>query len=250
MIASLFAGFGATVKDVALAFLPLIAFYLFFNMFLWKLPRRQVQGFFQGLILAFIGLTLFMQGVSVGFNHMGAAIGFTLGGASYNWILVPLGFVLGFVVTMAEPAIQVLNIQVEKVTGGYIHNKVMMYFLSLGVAAAVALSMVRILAGVSLWYFILPCYLVIFILARQVRPLFVALAFDSGGVVTGPMIATFLLAFTMGSSEAVPGSNPLFEGFGMIAMVAMVPILSVLILGMLYSRSEAKGGGTNVRERE
>ena len=162
-------------------------------------------------------------------------------GASFNWILVPIGFVLGFVVTMAEPAIQVLNMEVEKVTGGYIHNKVMLYFLHRGVAVAVALSMLRILLGISLWYFIVPGYLIIFILAREVKPLFVGLAFDSGGVVTGPMIATFILAFTVGSSEAVPGSNPLFDGFGMIALVAMVPILSLLILGALYARSEAKG---------
>lgn len=240
-MAKLFAGFTQTIVDVTLAFLPLIVFYVFFNYFYWKLPRRQVLRFFRGILIAFIGLTLFMQGVNVGFDKMGKAIGSALGGASFNWILVPIGFVLGFVVTMAEPAIQVLNMEVEKVTGGYIHNKVMLYFLSIGVAVAVALSMLRILLGISLWYFIVPGYLIIFILARKVKPLFVGLAFDSGGVVTGPMIATFILAFTVGSSEAVPGSNPLFDGFGMIALVAMVPILSLLILGALYARSEAKG---------
>lgn len=242
MMTQLFAGFLSTLKDVTLAFLPLVIFYLFFNGFYWKLPRRQVVQFFRGILLAFIGLSLFMQGVNVGFNNMGEAIGHSLGQASYNWALIPVGFVLGFVVTMAEPAIQVLNMEVEKVTGGYIHNKVMLYFLSFGVAVAVALSMFRILSGISLWYFILPGYLTIFLIAPRVKPLFVGLAFDSGGVVTGPMIATFLLAFTVGSSRAVPGSNPLFDGFGMIALVAMVPILSLLILGMLYSRSEAKGG--------
>ena len=154
---------------------------------------------------------------------------------------MPIGFILGFVVTMAEPAIQVLNMEVEKVTAGYINNRVLMYFLSVGVAAAVSLSMLRILMGIPLWYFLLPGYLAVFVLALKVKPLFVALAFDSGGVVTGPMIATFLLAFTVGSSRAVPGSNPLFDGFGMIAIVAMVPIMSVLVLGALYYRSEKKG---------
>jgi hypothetical protein len=252
VIAQLFAGFSQTLWDVTLAFLPLVVFYLLFNFFYWKLPRRQVLQFFRGILVAFIGLTLFMQGVNVGFNSMGEAIGNTLGGVSFNWILIPIGFVLGFVVTMAEPAIQVLNMEVEKVTGGYIHNKVMLYFLSIGVAVAVALSMLRILLGVSLWYFIIPGYLAIFFLAPKVPPLFVGLAFDSGGVVTGPMIATFLLAFTVGSSQAVPGSNPLFDGFGMISLVAMVPILSILILGFLYSRSEAKGkeGGKDaIRQR-
>lgn len=239
-MAKLFAGFSHTLLDVTLAFLPLVIFFVLFNYFQWKLPRRRVLQFFRGILIAFIGLTLFMQGVNVGFNKMGKAIGNALGGASYNWVLIPIGFVLGFVVTMAEPAIQVLNMEVEKVTGGYIHNKVMLYFLSFGVAVAVALSMLRLLLGISLWYFIVPGYTIIFILARKVKPLFVGLAFDSGGVVTGPMIATFLLAFTVGSSEAVPGGDILF-GFGMIALVAMVPILSLLILGVLYARSEAKG---------
>lgn len=241
MIAQLFAGFGRTLFDVILAFLPLVIFYLCFNAFYWKLPRRQVLSFFRGVLLAFIGFILFLQGVKVGFNNMGEAIGQVLGGSSYNWVLVPIGFILGFVVTMAEPAIQVLNMEVEKVTGGYINNRVLLYFLSSGVAVAVALSMLRILAALPLWYFLLPGYILVFAFAVKVKPLFVALAFDSGGVVTGPMIATFLLAFTVGSSSAVPGSNPLFDGFGMIAIVAMVPILSVLILGYLYGRSEKKG---------
>lgn len=238
----LFSGFAATLRDVFLAFLPLIIFFLLFNYLSWKLPRRQVLKFFRGILLAFIGLVLFIQGVNSGFNNMGEAIGGALGQLSYNWVLVPIGFVLGFVVTMAEPAIQVLNIEVEKVTGGYINGKIMLYFLSMGVATAVAISMLRILMGIPLWYIILPGYVLIFIMSLVVKPLFTALAFDSGGVVTGPMIATFLLAFTVGSSRAVPGSSPLLDGFGMISLVAMVPILSVLVLGVLYSRSEAKGG--------
>lgn len=250
MMAQLFTGFSQTLLDALLAFAPLLLFYIFFNYFSWKLPRRQMASFFRGLILAFVGLVLFLQGVSVGFNNMGDAIGNVLGGASYNWVLVPVGFVLGFVVTMAEPAIQVLNMEVEKVTAGYINNRVLMYFLSTGVAAAVGLSMLRILTGIPLWYFLLPGYLLIFALSLKVKPLFVALAFDSGGVVTGPMIATFLLAFTVGSSRAVPGSDPLFDGFGMIAVVAMVPILSVLTLGALYGRSEKKGEEKHVLRQE
>lgn len=242
MMAQLFSGFLETLKDVSLAFLPLIIFFLLFNFFSWKMSRRQVMKFFRGIVLAFIGLVLFIQGVNAGFNNMGEAIGSALGQLSYNWVLVPIGFVLGFVVTMAEPAIQVLNIEVEKATAGYINSKIMLYFLSLGVATAVALSMLRILLGISLWYIILPGYALVFALSLAVKPLFAALAFDSGGVVTGPMIATFLLAFTVGSSQAVPGSSPLLDGFGMISLVAMVPILSVLVLGVLYSRSEAKGG--------
>ena len=241
MTSTMLNGLWDVVKDVFLAFLPLVLFFIAFNLYSWKLPKNQVMKFFRGLSIAFVGLALFLHGVNVGFINVGEAIGHTLGSLSYNWILIPIGFVLGFVVTFAEPAIRVLNIEVEKVTGGYIHNKVMLYFLSIGVAIAVAMSMVRILTGVPLWYFILPGYLAIFLLTRFTKPLFTALAFDSGGVVTGPMIATFLLAFTVGSSEAVEGSSPLLDGFGMITLVAMIPILSVLTLGMLYSRSESKG---------
>lgn len=241
MMAALLSGITGILKDMTFAFLPLILFFLFFNRFYWKLPRRQVRQFFRGILLAFIGLTLFLQGVNVGFIKVGEAIGVSLSQVSFNWILIPIGFILGFVVTIAEPSIQVLNLEVQKVTGGYVSNKVMLYFLSFGVATAVALSMLRVLTGLSLLYFILPGYTAAFILAHRVKPLFVGLAFDSGSVVTGPMIITFLFAFTLGSSRAVPGSNPLYDGFGMIAIVAMVPILSVLTLGAIYGRNEKKG---------
>jgi len=246
----LFDGFGQVLKDVALAFLPLIGFFLIFNFFNWKLPAKRVAQFFSGLAIAFVGLVLFLQAVNVGFDPMGRGIGEVLGSGEHKWILVPVGFVLGFVVTFAEPAIQVLNMEIEKVTAGFIHNRIMLYFLSFGVAIAVALSMMRILTGISLWFFILPGYLLIFVMMRFAKPLFVALAFDSGGVVTGPMIATFLLAFTVGSSQAVPGSNPLLDGFGMISLVAMVPIISVLFLGVLYGRSESKGVRQSVKQGE
>lgn len=246
MAAGIFAGFTDTVMDVFLAFMPLILFFMFFDLISWRLQRKQLIRFFRGILMAFVGLVLFLQGVNAGFSSVGLAIGQTLGALSYNWILVPIGFALGFVVTWAEPAIQVLNIEVERVTSGYIHNKVMLYFLSFGVALAVSLAMVRALTGISLWLFVLPGYIIIFLLTRMVKPLFVALAFDSGGVVTGPMIATFLLAFTVGGAQGAAGSNPLLHGFGMIALVAMVPIISILILGLLYSRSEAKEAKRNV----
>lgn len=240
MMAAVFEGFTDVLLDVSLAFLPLILIFIVFNIFSWKLPRPQLTKILRGLLLAFVGLVLFLQGANVGFIKVGGLIGNYLGQLQYNWILIPIGFVLGFVVAMAEPAIKVLNFEVEKVTGGYIHNKVMLYFLSFGVASAVCLSMVRILAGISIWYFLVPGYLLAFVLAQKVKPIFVALAFDSGGVVTGPMIATFMLAFAVGSSESIEGSTPIFDGFGMIGLVAMFAIVSILTLGLFYSRSEAK----------
>ena len=241
MIASVFEGFWNVLLDVSLAFLPLLLIFVAFNVYSWKLPRPQLVRILRGLLTAFIGLVLFLQGANAGFIKVGGLIGNHIGRLPYNWILIPIGFLLGFVVAMAEPAIKVLNFEVEKVTGGYINNKVMLYFLSFGVALAVSLSMVRILTGISIWFFLVPGYLLAFILSRHVKPIFVALAFDSGGVVTGPMIATFLLAFAVGSSEVIEGSTPIFDGFGMIGLVAMFAIVSILTLGLLYSRSEAKG---------
>lgn len=236
MITLLLDGLVAVIREVFFALMPLVLFFAIFQFFTLKLPKKQLLKIVRGFVLTFGGLVLFLHGVNIGFINAGELIGKTLGEYQHNWILIPIGFILGFVVTLAEPAIQILNIEVEKVSAGYINKKVMLYFLSIGVAVSVALSMVRILTGVSLWYFILPGYLAAFILTRYVKPIFVAIAFDSGGVVTGPMIATFLLALTVGSSYAVEGSNPIFDGFGMIALVAMVPILSILILGILYDR--------------
>jgi hypothetical protein len=226
--------------DVFLALLPLLILFVLFQFISLKIPIKQFMVIMRGLILAFIGLVLFIQGVNIGFINAGDLIGKTLGESNYSWVLIPIGFLLGFVVTFAEPAIQVLNIEVEKVSSGYINKKIMLYFLSFGVALAVSLSMIRMLNGISLWYFILPGYLIVLLLMWFVKPIFVAIAFDSGGVVTGPMIATFLLALTVGSSYAIKDSNPITDAFGMIAMVSMVPILSILILGLLYSREELK----------
>jgi hypothetical protein len=238
--------------EVLFALLPLLIIFIIFQFVKIKLPRAQFVIVLRGLFLTFAGLVLFLSGVDLGFIYMGDLIGKTLGQLSYNWILIPIGFVLGFVVTIAEPAIQVLIIEVEKVTAGSINRKIILYFLSFGVAVAVALSMFRMMNNISLWYFILPGYLIVLIFMWFVSPVFVSIAFDSGGVVTGPMIATFLLSLFVGSSTVISGSDPLTDAFGMIAMVAMVPILSILILGFLYNRAEAKMEKEirNIKEKE
>jgi len=227
-------------REVFWALLPLLVLFLIFQFVNLKIPIKRFIIVLRGIVLTFAGLVLFIHGVNIGFINMGNLIGKTLGESHYSWILIPIGFVLGFVVTFAEPAIQVLNIEVEKVSSGYINKKIMLFFLSFGVAVAVALSMTRMLKGISLWYFILPGYLIVLLLMWSVKPIFVAIAFDSGGVVTGPMIATFLLALIVGSSHAVSGSNPITDAFGMIALVSMVPIISILILGVLYNKQESK----------
>lgn len=190
------------------------------------------------MALAFVGMALFLQGVHIGFLPVAQMMGEALGGLRYNWILVPIGFLLGFVATFAEPAVRVMNYEVEKTTSGYISQQIMLYTSSLGVAISIALSMWRILAGISLWYFIVPGYALVLVLAFFSNRMFVAIAFDSGGVATGPMTVTFILTMALGVAAAVEGRDPLLEGFGMIALVALFPILTVLLLGLLYSRKE------------
>lgn len=236
----IFDGFGKVLADVALALLPLVVFFLCFQFFFLKLPLRKLLDMGKGMVLVFAGLSLFLQGVHVGFMPAGQSIGQILGSLSYNWILIPIGFAIGFVVVFAEPAVRVMNEEVEKVSGGYIPARVLLYTLSIGVAVSVALAMLRILAGIPLWYFIIPGYALALLLTRYSSKTFTAIAFDSGGVATGPMTATFILALAVGVASELEGRDPLLEGFGLVALVALAPILSVLILGFLYRREEKK----------
>ncbi|HHV65472.1 MAG TPA: DUF1538 domain-containing protein [Peptococcaceae bacterium] len=238
MIAVLFEGFLGTIKDVTIALAPVVVLFLLAQVFLLKLPRRRLFRIAKGVIVCFFGLVLFLQGVHVGFMPVGEMMGITLGDLEYNWILIPLGFVLGFAAVMAEPAVQVLVDQIEQVSGGSINKKAVLLTLCLGVGISVALAMAKILMGIPLWYFILPGYVIAFILSKFVNTKFVTIAFDSGGVATGPMTVTFILSMTVGVAQVLEGRNPLLDGFGTVALVAMMPILTILLLGFLYTRKE------------
>ncbi|MEB1809201.1 MAG: DUF1538 domain-containing protein [Bacillaceae bacterium] len=238
---NIFEGFGHVLLEVTFALLPLIIFFLIFQFFFLKLEKQKIINIGKGFILSFFGLALFLQGVHVGFFPAGELIGETLGSLSYNWVLIPIGFVLGFVATFAEPAVRILNHEVEKVSGGYISQKIMLYTLSIGVAVSIAVSMVRILVGIPLWYFVIPGYLIVIIMMFFSSKTFTSIAFDSGGVATGPMTVTFILAIAVGVASVIEGRDPLIDGFGMIALVALSPILSVLTLGVLYERKGGKG---------
>lgn len=235
---ALFEGFTGIIKDVVFALLPVIALFTCAQIFLLKLPRKRLRKIIRGAFLSFIGLILFLQGVHIGFMPVGQLMGETLGAFENNWILIPIGFVLGFAAVMAEPAVRVLNDQIEEVSGGHINKTVMLYTLCIGVALSVALSMTRVLTGLSLWYFLIPGYVIAFILSKYVNSTFISIAFDSGGVATGPMTVTFILSMTVGVATVLENRNPLMDGFGTVALVALTPILSVLVLGFLYTRKE------------
>jgi hypothetical protein len=233
-------GLASVARDGLVMLLPLVVLFLVFQVMFLHLPRQRVKDIMVGFVLTLVGLTLFLHGVNLGFVQAGEAIGRIVGGGRHRWLLVPLGLVLGFVATLAEPAIRILNVEVERVTAGYIDRRIMMAFLATGVALAVALSMVRILAGIPLWAMVLPGYAAALALSCRVKPVFVAIAFDSGGVVTGPMIATFVMSLCIAAASAVEGGNVLRDGFGMVALVALIPILTILVLGWLYTRKENK----------
>ncbi len=234
----IFDGFTEVLMDVTMALLPLAIMFIIFQFFFLKLPMRKLLDIGIGFLLTFLGLALFLQGVHVGFLPVGEVIGETLGSLTYKWVLIPIGFILGFFVVYAEPAVAVLNRQVEKVSAGYIPQKVLLYTLSIGVGIAVALAVVRIFYGISLWYFVLPGYIIALIMVKYSSKIFTSIAFDSGGVATGPMTATFLLALFVGIASVTEGRDPLLDGFGMVALVALAPILSVLTLGILFGRKE------------
>ncbi|WP_078597434.1 DUF1538 domain-containing protein [Evansella clarkii] len=240
----IFEGFGHVLYEVAFALIPLLIFFLFFQFFILKLPVKKLADILKGMFLTFWGLAFFLQGVHVGFLPAGEMMGTILGQMEYLWVLIPVGFILGFVATFAEPAVRILNHEVEKVSGGYIPGKVMLYTLSIGVGISIALSMVRIIAGIPLWYFIIPGYILALVLIKFSTRTFTSVAFDSGGVATGPMTVTFIVAMSVGIATVMEGRDPLLDGFGMIALVALAPILSVLTLGLLYGRKEKENERT------
>lgn len=220
-------------KEVALALSPIILFFIIFQLAALKLPKAQLIKLAVGIVYTYVGLVVFLTGVNVGFLPAGHFIGAAIGGSGSGWILIPLGMVMGFFIVAAEPAVHVLNNQVEDLTGGAISKRAMLASLSIGVAISIGLAMLRILTGLSIWYLLIPGYAIALILTFFVPPIFTGIAFDSGGVASGPMTATFLLPFAMGACEAL-GGNIMTDAFGIVAMVAMTPLITIQVMGVIY----------------
>ncbi|EOR21138.1 hypothetical protein A500_14118 [Clostridium sartagoforme AAU1] len=229
--------------EILLALLPILIIFIIFQKVKFKLSKRSFRKVLFGMLFTFIGLVIFLVGVNAGFMDVGTAVGKSIAALDNKMYVIIVGFVLGFVTILAEPAVYVLTHQIEDVTSGYVKRKVVMFTLAIGVGFAVALSMVRILVPeVKLWHYLLPGYLVSIAMSYFVPKLFVGMAFDSGGVASGPMTATFILAFAQGVAEAIEGADVLIDGFGMIAMVAMTPIIALQILGFIFKIKSRKGG--------
>ncbi len=211
------------------------------------MPKRAFIKILFGIILTFSGLVLFLLGVNAGFMEVGSVVGYKLASMDNSFYVVLAAFILGMVVILAEPAVSVLTHQIEDITSGYVKRSVVMVSLSIGVALAVALSVLRItVPSIQLWHYLLPGYILSVVMSFFTPPLFVGIAFDSGGVASGPMAATFVLAFAQGAAEATEGANVLVDGFGIIAMIAMTPLLALQILGLVFKLKSKKEGVKNV----
>lgn len=222
-------------KESFLSILPLLLILLFLQAVSFKMNRRELRKLLTGFVFAFIGLFLFLIGVNAGFMDVGKSIGINLIALDNKALIIIIGFILGFVTILAEPAVYVLTQQIETVTSGYIKKKVVLIPLAIGVGIAIALSVIRVLIPeINLWHYLLPGYIISIAMMFFIPKLFVGIAFDAGGVATGPVTATFILAFIQGAAFSFEGANLLVDGFGMIAMVAMVPIITLEILGLIY----------------
>ena len=234
------------LKEVAVALLPIIAFFFIFQIFGHRVQKQALIRILIGIFYTYVGLVLFLLGVNVGFLPVGSFLGGLIGGLTYNWIIVPIGMVVGFFVVAAEPAVHVLTRQVYEITSGAIPKKALRMSLMFGVALSVGLAMLRILLNIPIMYFLIPGYLIAIVLTFFVPDIFTAIAFDSGGVASGAMTASFLMPLALGVCSAV-GGNIATEGFGVVAMVAMTPLITIQILGLIY---RIKTSRVNRKEKE
>ncbi len=220
-----------TAREVAIALGLIVAFFLICQFFFLKLPWKRLAKIAVGVVFTYLGLVIFLTGVNVGFMPIGFQLGEALTKAD-SWLLVVFGVIVGVLVVLAEPAIHVLNSQVEEVTGGMVSKKSMMLGLCIGVGAAIGLSMIRIVYDFSLAYYLVPGYFISLALSLFVPPVYTAIAFDSGGTASGPMTSGFILPFATGVCVALQGEAAVLrDAFGVVALVAMAPLITIQLLG-------------------
>lgn len=200
-----------------------------------RLPRRYVINILKGTLVASVGLLFFLQGVHIGFLPFGRAIGEALGTLSYKWLLVPFGVLFGFLTAWGEPSVRILANQIEEASSGSLRQSTVLYAISIGVAFFVGLGMLRLGYDIPLLHILIPGYIFVIIIAWLSDKEFLSIALDAGGVATGPMANTFLLALALGISSSMGDQDPVVHGFGMVALVALAPIISVMALGFILN---------------
>lgn len=223
-----------TFIEAFLALLPIFILFIVLNSTTFKLKKAELLNIFKGFLATLVGLALFLIGVNEGFMDMGHFLGSTIAGYGTGWLILT-GVILGLVVVLAEPAVQVLGDQVSEVSHGEIKKPLLLAALSIGVGIAVGLTMIRLsFPAFQVWYVILPGFILAIALSFLSPPIFTGIAFDAGGVASGPMAVTFILAFTQGAASYIPGADTL-DAFGVIAFIALTPIITIQILGVLYN---------------
>lgn len=244
------------IIEIGIAILPILICVFVFKMILTKDTKKNILKILIGLGFTFIGLVVFLTGANIGFMPVANILGSIIGAKSIRWILIPLGMIMGFFVVMAEPAVSVLNKQVEEITAGAISRKIMMISMAIGVAVSVGLSMSRVIFDYSIWYILIPGYLIAILLMFFVPKIFTAIAFDSGGVASGPMTATFLLPLAVGACTVIYANNSNFalkmltNGYGVVALVAMTPLIVVQIVGLMFKIKTKILSANITREKE
>lgn len=224
-----------------LTLIPIIITYMLFQVFYLKHKKSKVLDIARGILLTYLGLVIFLLGVNGGFMEVGSQLGINLASKDSPRALLFVALLLGLTTVLAEPAVHVLTSQVDEITGGSVRRGMVLVFLSIAVGLSIFISTLRILIpSIELWMYLLPGFGLAVILAFFIPDLFVGMAFDAGGVASGPMTATFSLAFVQGIAAHVPTADVVADGFGMIAIVAMMPILAIELLGLLYQNQTRK----------
>lgn len=222
-----------TFMEVALGLFPVVIFFFIYQLFAGRVPKDQVPRLLVGVLYTYVGIVIFLTGANIGFLPVGQYIGQSIASSNLKWFLIPIGMLLGYFIVLAEPAVHVLEKQVEEVTSGTISKKMLSFAMSIAVAIAVGLAMIRALTGISVLWFVCFGYALALLLSFVVPDIFTSIAFDSGGVASGAMTSTFLMPLALGATYAV-GGNIMQDAFGVIAMVAMLPPITVQILGLIY----------------
>lgn len=226
-------GLLTTTEGVMEAVLPLLAILLAFQVLFLRLPSSYILNLLKGTLIASVGLVLFLQGVKEGFLPYGQAIGEALGDFSHKWMIIPFGFILGFLTTLGEPAVRILCDQVEETSSGSIRKPAVLYAICIGVAMFVALGMARIVYSIPLLNILIPGYALVMVLLWFSQKDYTSIAIDAGGVATGPMANTFLLGLGLGLSAAIGSQDAIIYGLGLVALIALAPIISVMTLGLI-----------------
>jgi hypothetical protein len=223
----------STAVSVVEAVLPILAILAIFQALFLKLPRSYFINLLKGTLISALGLLLFLLGVQIGFLPYGQAIGQALGNFTHKWMVIPFGFLLGFITTWSEPSVRILCNQVEEASVGSIRKQTVLYAICIGVALFVALGMARVVYSIPLLYILIPGYSLAIIMLWFPKKEFVGIAFDAGGVATGPMANTFLLGIGLGLASVSNSENMLVYGLGLVALIALAPIISVMALGLI-----------------